>query len=104
MHSADIVHRDLKPANVLVNQNCDLKVCDFGLARSLCQCGPSSGAGLMTVCTCRLSPKWISSLTVLYAGIRCYPLVSSSGNNAVVQDVYEGNVFYVDLTSGITND
>ncbi|KAF6166699.1 hypothetical protein GIB67_005561 [Kingdonia uniflora] len=26
--------RDLKPGNLLVNSNCDLKICDFGLARS----------------------------------------------------------------------
>jgi len=36
MHSADVVHRDLKPSNILVNKNCDLKICDFGLARGLC--------------------------------------------------------------------
>eukprot|EP00744_Colponema_vietnamica_P003056 GILI01004729.1.p1 GENE.GILI01004729.1~~GILI01004729.1.p1 ORF type:complete len:409 (+),score=71.12 GILI01004729.1:148-1374(+) len=34
LHAADVVHRDLKPQNLLVNSNCDLKICDFGLARS----------------------------------------------------------------------
>lgn len=33
MHSAGVIHRDLKPGNLLVNGNCDLKICDFGLAR-----------------------------------------------------------------------
>lgn len=28
-----MIHRDLKPRNLLVNSNCDLKICDFGLAR-----------------------------------------------------------------------
>jgi mitogen-activated protein kinase 1/3 len=35
LHSADIVHRDLKPANILTNKQCDVKICDFGLARVL---------------------------------------------------------------------
>ncbi|KAI0739228.1 mitogen activated protein kinase-like protein [Daedaleopsis nitida] len=34
LHSADVLHRDLKPSNLLLNANCDLKLCDFGLARS----------------------------------------------------------------------
>ncbi|KAJ2749983.1 mitogen activated protein kinase [Coemansia pectinata] len=33
IHSCNVLHRDLKPANILLNANCDLKVCDFGLAR-----------------------------------------------------------------------
>ncbi|CAG7981208.1 unnamed protein product [Penicillium salamii] len=35
IHSAGVVHRDLKPSNVLVDENCDIKLCDFGLARTV---------------------------------------------------------------------
>ncbi|MES1912080.1 MAG: hypothetical protein MHM6MM_004416 [Cercozoa sp. M6MM] len=35
LHSADLLHRDLKPSNLLLNADCQLKLCDFGLARSL---------------------------------------------------------------------
>jgi mitogen-activated protein kinase 1/3 len=33
IHSAHCIHRDLKPANILLNEDCSLKICDFGLAR-----------------------------------------------------------------------
>lgn len=33
LHSANILHRDIKPGNLLVNSNCVLKICDYGLAR-----------------------------------------------------------------------
>ncbi|CAM9135905.1 unnamed protein product [Chrysoparadoxa australica] len=35
IHSANVLHRDMKPSNLLVNANCDLAICDFGLARGV---------------------------------------------------------------------
>uniref|UniRef100_A0A5K4FBZ3 Mitogen-activated protein kinase n=1 Tax=Schistosoma mansoni TaxID=6183 RepID=A0A5K4FBZ3_SCHMA len=35
LHSGEVIHRDLKPSNVLLDSDCLVKLCDFGLARSL---------------------------------------------------------------------
>ena len=35
LHSCKIIHRDLKPGNILVNNDCTIQICDFGLARSM---------------------------------------------------------------------
>ncbi|KAI8969743.1 mitogen-activated protein kinase [Pilobolus umbonatus] len=43
MHSANVLHRDLKPSNLLLNANCDLKICDLGLARSANSADENSG-------------------------------------------------------------
>ncbi|XP_010513793.2 PREDICTED: mitogen-activated protein kinase 5-like, partial [Camelina sativa] len=34
IHSANVLHCDLKPSNLHLNSNCDLKITDFGLART----------------------------------------------------------------------
>jgi serine/threonine protein kinase len=47
IHSANVLHRDLKPGNLLVNADCELKICDFGLARGF-STDPEENAGYMT--------------------------------------------------------
>merc|ERR1711920_723416 len=34
-HTAGIVHRDLKPENIIINEECTIRICDFGLARGV---------------------------------------------------------------------
>ena len=29
------MHRDIKPANILMTSECNVKICDFGLARTM---------------------------------------------------------------------
>lgn len=55
MHAAGVLHRDLKPSNVLVDGQCRLKVCDFGLARAVIRTTEDSDAGMFG-CIC--SKSW----------------------------------------------
>ena len=33
LHSTGVMHRDLKPSNILIDDDCQVKICDFGLSR-----------------------------------------------------------------------
>lgn len=44
MHTAGMLHRDMKPSNMLLNSDCLVKVCDFGLARSIASLSSNSAS------------------------------------------------------------
>ena len=42
IHSASVLHRDIKPGNILIVDNSQIVICDFGLSRSIVKCKDSS--------------------------------------------------------------
>uniref|UniRef100_A0A8C8VKZ2 Mitogen-activated protein kinase 15 n=1 Tax=Pelusios castaneus TaxID=367368 RepID=A0A8C8VKZ2_9SAUR len=48
IHSGNVIHRDQKPSNILLDADCFVKLCDFGLARSLCQIHEDQGNPTLT--------------------------------------------------------
>ncbi|KAA0159947.1 hypothetical protein FNF31_04592 [Cafeteria roenbergensis] len=63
LHAAGVLHRDLKPSNLLVNSDCTLKLCDFGLARE-------SDVSLSTALTEYVVTRWYRAPEVLLSGGR----------------------------------
>ena len=45
IQSLNVVHRDIKPANILINKDCQIKICDFGLSRTLPESCIGKGSG-----------------------------------------------------------
>jgi len=45
LHSCNVIHRDIKPANILINKNCQVMICDFGLARTMPESSIGKGSG-----------------------------------------------------------
>ncbi|KAF8909399.1 kinase-like domain-containing protein [Gymnopilus junonius] len=67
IHSAGVIHRDLKPGNLLVNADCELKICDFGLSRGY-NSSPDENASHLTE---YVATRWYRAPEIMLA-YRCY--------------------------------
>lgn len=80
-HSVDVIHRDLKPGNILIDENCKVKIVDFGLAAATSQ-GDSrlTKTGLLVGTPTYMAPeqvrgKQVDSRTDIYSlGIIMYEM------------------------------
>jgi serine/threonine protein kinase len=73
VHSASVIHRDLKPGNLLVNSDCELKICDFGLSRGF-DSAPEEGATPMTE---YVATRWYRAPEIMLA-LRYFVFVFTS--------------------------
>ncbi|CAN0093966.1 unnamed protein product, partial [Heterosigma akashiwo] len=65
MHSAELLHRDIKPSNLLLNSDCHVKLCDFGLCRSVAETqGPNP------VLTDYVATRWYRAPEILLGSTR----------------------------------
>ncbi|NXH17781.1 MK15 kinase, partial [Bucco capensis] len=67
IHSGNVIHRDQKPSNILLDADCCVKLCDFGLARSLSQVNEEPGSPALTE---YVATRWYRAPEILLSSRR----------------------------------
>lgn len=83
-HSAGLVHRDIKPENVLISDDGDVKIADFGLVRAVAEAKITSTSVILGTVD-YLSPEQVST-----------------GDAGPRSDVYSVGILAYELLTGVT--
>jgi mitogen-activated protein kinase 15 len=91
LHSASLLHRDLKPSNILVNEACDVKLCDFGLVRSE---EPSPQNDDLAILTEYIATRWYRAPEILLAYAHYSKAVDVWGYGCLAAEMAKGKPLF----------
>lgn len=90
LHSAGIIHRDLKPSNILINSDCQIKLADFGLARSVAQTGEDTNIKL----TDYVATRWYRAPEILLGSTKYSKAVDMWSVGCILGELIVGKAIF----------
>ncbi|XP_031202416.1 mitogen-activated protein kinase 15 isoform X2 [Mastomys coucha] len=91
IHSGRVIHRDQKPANVLLDSACRVKLCDFGLARSLSDLPEGPGGQALTE---YVATRWYRAPEVLLSSRWYTPGVDMWSLGCILGEMLRGQPLF----------
>jgi mitogen-activated protein kinase 15 len=89
LHTRKLIHRDLKPSNLLINSDSTVKLCDFGLARTL-----SEGNLAQVVLTDYVSTRWYRAPELIIGSNHYHEGVDMWAVGCIIGELYAGRPIF----------
>lgn len=94
LHSAGLVHRDLKPSNLLINSECEVKLADFGLARSV-----KEAEGESPIVSDYIATRWYRAPEIVLGSKKYDETVDMWSAGCILAELMIGNVLFAGKSS-----
>ena len=91
MHKNNMIHRDIKPENLLIDENLNLKLCDFGFARKVRLNKSNNNINEMTD---YVATRWYRSPELLLSGGIYGPDVDYWAVGCIMGELADGNPMF----------
>jgi len=91
LHSNNMIHRDVKPENLLIDENMNLKLCDFGFARKILLDKNNNNINPMTD---YVATRWYRSPELLLSGGVYGPEVDYWAVGCIMGELADGNPMF----------
>ena len=91
MHKNNMIHRDIKPENLLIDENLNLKLCDFGFARKVRLNKNNNNVDEMTD---YVATRWYRSPELLLSGGIYGPDVDYWAVGCIMGELADGNPMF----------